>query len=117
MTIKEFYRITESDYEDVMRRLGKESLVQMFVQKLSEDKNYERMKQALRDGDLREAFERAHTLKGIAGNLGLKRLYEAVFLLVENLRNNVTGEDRELVERVDRAYTLILSNISLLDKD
>ena len=38
------------------------------------------------------AFEAAHTLKGVTGNMGLTPLYDAVCTIVEPLR---TGEDRE----------------------
>ena len=41
---------------------------------------------------LRAAFEAAHTLKGVAGNLGLKPLYDAVCHIVEPLRR---GEERD----------------------
>ena len=38
------------------------------------------------------AFEAAHTLKGVTGNMGLTPLYDAVCTIVEPLR---TREDRE----------------------
>ena len=41
---------------------------------------------AIGSGDLDSAFEAAHTLKGVAGNLGLTSLFEAVRVIVEPLR-------------------------------
>ncbi len=46
---------------------------------------------ALARGDRSAAFEAAHTLKGVSGNLGLTPLYEPVCALVELLRRNERG--------------------------
>ena len=37
------------------------------------------------------AFEAAHTLKGVTGNMGLTPLYDAVCTIVEPLRTGRTG--------------------------
>ena len=47
---------------------------------------------ALASGDTAKAFEAAHTLKGVTGNMGLTPLYAALCTLVEPLR---TGERRD----------------------
>ena len=50
---------------------------------------------ALEAKDLKEAFEAAHALKGVAGNLALDPLYDAVCEIVEPLR---AGEDKDYTE-------------------
>ncbi len=47
-------------------------------------------------GDLTGAFEAAHTLKGVAGNLGLTPLYEAVCAIVEPLRSRAGADYRSM---------------------
>ena len=59
------------------------------------DANFEKLGKALDAKDLKEAFEAAHALKGIAGNLALDPLYDAVCEIVEPLR---AGEDKDYTE-------------------
>ncbi|MBQ9572710.1 MAG: Hpt domain-containing protein [Acidaminococcaceae bacterium] len=59
------------------------------------DANFEKLGKALEAHDLKEAFEAAHALKGIAGNLALDPLYDAVCEIVEPLR---AGEDKDYTE-------------------
>jgi hypothetical protein len=59
------------------------------------DGNFDRLGKALEAKDLKEAFEAAHALKGVAGNLALDPLYDAICEIVEPLR---AGEDRDYTE-------------------
>lgn len=62
---------------------------------------FDLLKKAVEDNDLKNAFELAHTMKGVYGNLGLTPLYEPVCRIVEVLRsgtfNGISG-DMELLE-------------------
>ena len=57
------------------------------------DDNMEKLNDALNTGNIAGAYEAAHTLKGVAGNLGLTPLYEAVSDIVEPLRRGETDCD------------------------
>lgn len=59
------------------------------------DANFDKLGKALEAKDLKEAFEAAHALKGVAGNLALDPLYDAICEIVEPLR---AGEDRDYTE-------------------
>ncbi|MEG1720973.1 MAG: Hpt domain-containing protein [Pseudoflavonifractor sp.] len=52
------------------------------------DESFDAIGAALDAGDYEKAFECAHTLKGITGNMGLTPLYEVVSSLVEALRGH-----------------------------
>ena len=81
------------DYPATMKRfMGNTGMYQRLLGMLFQDDNFQKLGSALECGELRSAFEAAHTLKGIAGNMGLTPLYEAVSAMVEPLR---TGESRE----------------------
>lgn len=76
-----------ADYEATMKRfLGNEAMYLRLLGMLPKDTSVEDLGLALSAGDLRGAFEAAHTLKGVAGNLGLRPLYEAVEAIVGPLR-------------------------------
>lgn len=85
--LKERFDGYGADYVETMRRfLGNEAMYLKFLKKLFQDDNLKKLGQALENGDLTGAFEAAHTLKGVTGNLGLTRLYQAVCAIVEPLR-------------------------------
>ncbi|MGI5857633.1 MAG: Hpt domain-containing protein [Candidatus Merdivicinus sp.] len=81
------------DYMATMSRfMGNEAMYLRLLDMLFEDKSLQQLGEALEAQDLKRAFEAAHTLKGVAGNMGLKPLYEAVCIIVEPLR---AGQQRE----------------------
>ena len=83
-----------ADYDVTLRRfLGNESMYLRLLGLLPGDGNLEKLGAALDAGDLDRAFEAAHTLKGVAGNLGLAPFYEAVCAIVEPLRGREEGFD------------------------
>lgn len=76
-----------ANYEVTMNRfLQNEAMYLRLLNKLPADPNIQRLEKALGRGDLPDAFEAAHTLKGVAGNLGLTPLLDAVSAIVEPLR-------------------------------
>ena len=76
------------DVEDAMTRfLDDEEFYVTCLYTMVQDPAYGRLGEALRAGDVQEAFEQAHTLKGVLSNMGLTPIYEIVIQLVEPLRN------------------------------
>lgn len=57
-----------------MARLGGEPMASRFIRRFASDGSYDALTAALRAGQGQEAFRAAHTLKGVAANLGLERL-------------------------------------------
>ena len=51
-----------------------------------QDNGFEQLKEAVAAGDLDTAFERAHALKGVLGNVSLTSLYEPMSAITEELR-------------------------------
>ena len=51
-----------------------------------QDANFDKLKAAIEGGDLDAAFESAHALKGILGNVSLTNLYEPIAEMTEELR-------------------------------
>lgn len=81
------------DYSVTMGRfMGNEAMYLRFLDMLFEDESLRRLGDALEAGDMAGAFAAAHTLKGVAANMGLTPLYQAVCAMVEPLR---AGERRE----------------------
>ena len=84
---KEIFAAYGVDYDATLRRFaGNMALYLRVLGMLPNDKSLEKLGAAIGSGDLDSAFEAAHTLKGVAGNLGLTSLFEAVRVIVEPLR-------------------------------
>lgn len=59
----------------------------------SEDKNFTKLSTSLEDQAYPQAFDAAHALKGVAGNLGLTPLFTAICDMVESLRQHHYEDD------------------------
>lgn len=70
--------------------VNNESFYLKMVRKAAEDPGYDRLVKALENKELKEAFEAAHALKGVYGNLALLPLYRPMTEMTEHLRG---GED------------------------
>ena len=51
MNLEECYEAMDSDYDDVMRRLGSETLVRKFVLKFLDDTSFQGLKEGLENQD------------------------------------------------------------------
>ena len=68
------------------RFLQDEDFMLDCIKQVAADPSFERLSSALACGDVKEAFEAAHMLKGISANTGLTPIYELAVKLVEPLR-------------------------------
>ena len=94
MTLKEAYESVESNYDNVLKRLGSEGMIKRFAVKFIDDPTFGELKNALAAGDGESAFRAAHTMKGICLNLGFDKLYEVSAALTEQLRGyEITGSE------------------------
>ncbi len=68
------------------RCMNNEGFYLKLVEKSLGDKTYDRLKEAIGNNDLDEAFEAAHGLKGVLGNLSLTPIYDPIYEITELLR-------------------------------
>ena len=77
-----------ADVEGVMDRfMDDEDLLMTCLDQFVADDEVEQLKEEMDKGDYEQAFEVAHALKGVSGNLGLTPLFQATCVLVEALRH------------------------------
>lgn len=111
MELRDFYKEVGGDYEKVLLRLPDENMIKKFVCKFVNDGSYTELKKALEVEDIASAFRAAHTLKGIAANLGLDLLAAAASELTEQLRDMSAMPSEGYVEAVDKTYQLTIEKI------
>ena len=87
------------------RFMGNEAMYLQLLDMLFQDENMQKLGAALANRDYTAAFEAAHTLKGVVGNMGLTPLYEAVCVIVEPLRSRECRDDyAALYQRVESEF-------------
>lgn len=94
--LKEFGANTE---EGLQRCMGNEAFYLRFVGMVTGDAGFEKLYSSIEAGDLKNAFEAAHALKGVLGNLSLTPIYDPVCEITEHLR---AGEEMDYTEYVDK---------------
>lgn len=66
------------DYQEAMERFcGNAALYERLALKFLNDPHFNELEAALAAGQLDEAYRAAHSLKGVAGNLSFRDLYQA----------------------------------------
>ncbi|MEG2711133.1 MAG: Hpt domain-containing protein [Clostridia bacterium] len=69
------------------------------------DESFAQLDAAIAQADYAKAFEYAHTLKGVAGNMGLTPLYQVICHIVEALRSAdyapLSADQAELHRQLD----------------
>lgn len=111
-SFKECFETYGANYDVTMERfMGNEALYLRLFTMLFADENLQKLSGALAAGDLTAAFEAAHTLKGVTGNLGLEPLYRAVCEIVEPLRareeRDYGSMHEEILSQFQRARELL----------
>lgn len=102
-----------ADVEGTMERLmDDEELFEMCMMQFSQDEGFAGLKGAIESKDYKAAFEYAHALKGVAGNLGLTPLFNAISEMVEALRiddySHVEDQYAQIVKEQERVNQLIV---------
>ena len=87
MTLEQL-RAWGADVDDAMPRcLNNEAFYLRLVGKAVEEPAFNRLREALESGDRNKAFEQAHALKGVTGNLALTPIDRPVREITEFLRS------------------------------
>ena len=105
MTIEECYSMMGGDWDGIKRRLGNEDLIARLSIKFLSAKEHSEIGAAIGERDWEKAFLNAHTLKGVALNLGYNDLAKATSNLTELLRPRKVDNPRE----ADRLYLSVTS--------
>jgi HPt (histidine-containing phosphotransfer) domain-containing protein len=109
MTLEELYRTIGGDYDQAIRVLRKEKLVDKHIRKLPANGVVEALLNAGQTMDPAQLFETAHAVKGVCANLGLKELADAASEIAEeyrpgNARTLTEAEVQEKLSAISRLY-------------
>jgi len=86
----------------VARCVNDEQFYLRMVGMALQDANFEQLKESIEGGDLAKAFEQAHALKGVMGNVALTSLYEPIAAMTEELR---AGNEIDYTDYLNQIFT------------
>jgi HPt (histidine-containing phosphotransfer) domain-containing protein len=89
------------------RFMNNEDLYEKFLVKFLEDNNFDELKKNIKLKNYEDAFANAHTLKGVAANLGLDSLYEILVDMVEELRDKIYDDNSGKLKQLEDNYNEI----------
>lgn len=121
MTIQECYERMGGDYADVASRLMTPERVAKFATRFINDPSYSGLCDSVKQGNPEEMFRLAHTLKGVAQNLGFVALYTPASELTELLRPGKPPVDAAVVEsymkQIGENYEKTIEAITAFQKE
>ena len=116
MTIKELYAKIGGNYDQAVRVMKSDRLIDKYVRKLTASQVAESLAEAGKTMDPVKLFESAHAMKGVCSNLGLESLANAVKEITEEFRpgNARRLSDADVQSRLDaiaRQYQITAEGI------
>ena len=103
LTVKALAEYGADTKQGLTRCMNQEAFYLKLVRMAASDPQWEKLRPAIESGSCREAFEIAHALKGVYGNLALTPLYEPICELTERLRNGEAIDVDPLLTMIEEA--------------
>lgn len=94
---------------------GNQDLWKRFVKKFAHEATYKALEKAVKENEHRDIENQAHTLKGVAANLGFSRLSEVCNDLVWDVRNQACEQVEPDFHKVREEYQIVIHGIGQLD--
>lgn len=116
MNVEQCYRAFGGDYNGTAMRLVKTELLTRLLRLFEEDTSLEDIDNAIAAGDVESAFRAAHTLKGVALNLGFTELAASSSALTEYFRSGALDGCGKLRDTAARDYNRVKDALRMLDR-
>ena len=109
MTLEALYQAIDGDYNQALKVLRVEKLLDKHIKKLPQNKVFASLRAAGESMDAEQLFESAHAMKGVCANLGLVKLSNAASDIAEEFRpgnsRSMTDEQvKAIVRDIDAMY-------------
>lgn len=114
MTVEKFYEHIGGDYAGTKARLMTDERICRFVNKFPADGSYQLLLDSIAAGNVEEAFRAAHTIKGVAQNLGFTSLYTIAEEVTEILRAGSLDVEAKM-PNLTAQYRLTIDAIGQID--
>ena len=100
----------EIDYDESVNRFaGNKGLYDKFLMRFREDGHCREAREALDRGDYEGVLGAAHTLKGLAGNMGMFALADACSVVVNSVRQEQYEKLEEQMQEMEKCYNMVMT--------
>jgi chemotaxis protein histidine kinase CheA len=101
------------DVDGALKRfINNEPLYIKCLKKFPYDKSYEGIKRAYHENNCEECFKYAHTLKGLASNLGINEIYNLLIPMVAKLKRG----DMDIEDDIKKLDSLCQETYDIINK-
>ncbi|MBQ8109294.1 MAG: Hpt domain-containing protein [Clostridia bacterium] len=116
MTLRELYQNIGADYDQALRVLRVEKLVDKHIRKFVNNGVVSQLLEAGAQMESARMFEAAHAAKGVCGNLGLTALSDMASQLAEEYRpgnaRHMSDEDvKAVLQRIETVHDAMAEGI------
>ena len=113
MTIQELYNIIDGDYDQAIRVLRMDKLVDKHIRRFTSNGVMDRLLAAGKSMDPTALFEASHAMKGVCANLGLVKLSNGASEITEEFRPGTERQlsDDEVKERIENIRELHIQTV------
>lgn len=116
MKLDDLKDVIEIDIKSSLARFGNmESFYVKYLKKFIDDKSFENMKEALANNNIEKVGEEAHTLKGVAGNLGLTKIYQHSMEIMRLAKENGVDKIKVITEELEEEMSKVIEALKNLD--
>lgn len=111
ITIEKLNELGVDTKEGLARCMNNEKFYIKMVTMGIKDAHFEMLEKAIADKNLEEAFESAHALKGIIGNLAIAPIYNPLNRLTEMLRAKMNANYAPIYKPIKDTRDKILNEL------
>lgn len=102
------------DYDDgLIRFMGFKDIYENFIIEFPNDLSFQLALDSFKQKNYEQMFFNLHALKGVAGNLSLKRLYKIIYEVVELLRFKKYAEVEVPFNLLIKEYQVVIDAINI----
>ena len=121
MTLNELYGIIDGDYEQALKVLRIDKLIDKHIRRFPTSGVADALVSAAVDMDHVRLFETAHALKGVCANLGLIKMYELASAIAEeyrpgNARRLSDEQVKETIGKIGELYKKTTEGVRLYEQ-
>ena len=109
MTIEDLKTFGANTQEGLARCMNNEAFYLRMIDLALKSEHFDQLTAALEAGNLEQAFEVAHSWKGVLGNLSLTPVYEPVSEITELLRSRTQTDYSDLLKTIGEKWQALLS--------
>jgi HPt (histidine-containing phosphotransfer) domain-containing protein len=122
MTTQELYEIIGGNYEQALKIMRMDKMINKYVLKLKDSNVYESLMAAGDSMDAAALFDSAHAMKGVCANLGLTGLSEASSEIAEEFRSGnprkmSDAEVKDILQNITDMYERVIEGIRRFEEE